>query len=81
MTTLVEEMAKAIDARRLQGICMGDELAQAALDCVLKRLADAPDEWLEIVCKRVFEDGDHVYPDSLKLGLAALATHLERSGK
>jgi hypothetical protein len=84
MTTLVEEMAKAIKNGR--PAYRGDDFdydlaAQAALDCVLKRLADAPDEWLEIVCKRVWEDGDHVYPASLKLGLAALAIHLHQERK
>jgi hypothetical protein len=87
MTTLVEEMAKAIDARRMRGICMGDELARVALDCVLKRLREPDEGMLHAIWKVqvpvVLPRGSmlNVGPDTARQLCNALAAHLgqERS--
>jgi hypothetical protein len=86
MTTLVEEMAKAIKEGR--PAYRGDDFdydlaAQAALDCVLKRLREPSDEqvyWMARYCNMIDSEESH---KDMRFILRSLATHLdqERSRK
>jgi hypothetical protein len=79
MTTLVEEMAKAmreLEAQQDDGVdCSCDQLAQAALEVVLKRLREPDEKMVDVM---VCSGGLRLMPHEKRDILYNIATHLDQ---
>jgi hypothetical protein len=75
MTTLVEEMAKAMQAAdETDGVFSYPKMAQAALDCVLRRLREPDDGLVDVVWGMLPPDCNTAVLEITE----AIATHLDQ---